>query len=95
MSTRAPQRQRKLKATLKRPFRIFRFFRRSHVQVGATAPLALFLSLIFTPPEVTNTGPGFNRGPGAAFGGVASKNGWGHMRARPGITQQGRSGFRQ
>ena len=27
------------------------------------------------PLEVTNTGPGFNRGSGAAPGGVASKNG--------------------
>ena len=29
----------------------------------------------FTPPGASNTGPGFNRGPGAAPGGVASKNG--------------------
>ena len=32
---------------------------------------------IITLPEETNTGPGFNRGPGAAPGGVASKNGRG------------------
>ena len=33
---------------------------------------------------MTNTGPGFNQGPGAAPGGVASKNGRGHMRVRGG-----------
>jgi len=32
-------------------------------------------------PEATNTGSGFNRGPG----GVASKNGQGHMRVQRGV----------
>ena len=36
--------------------------------------------VIFTPPEATNTGPGFNWGARAAPGGVVSKNGQGHMR---------------
>ena len=35
-----------------------------------------------TPPEATNTGPGLTGGPGAAPGGVTSKNGQGHMRVR-------------
>ena len=46
---------------------------------------ALLLSrvLYFTSPEETNTGPGLNRG--FAPGGVASKNGEGHMRVQGGF----------
>ena len=41
--------------------------------------------VLITSPEVTDTGPGFNRGPGAAPGGVASKNGWVYMRVQGGF----------
>ena len=38
---------------------------------------------VITPPEVANTGTRFlTGGPGAAPGGVASKNGWVYMRVR-------------
>ena len=38
------------------------------------------VKVLITPPEATNTGPGLTGGPGAAPGGVTSKNGQGHMR---------------
>ena len=41
---------------------------------------------IFTPPEVANTGTRFlTGGPGAAPGGVASKNEWVYMRVQRGV----------
>ena len=40
---------------------------------------------IITPPEVTDTGPGVNRGSGGAPGGVALKNGWVYMRVQGGF----------
>ena len=46
------------------------------------APRGCFI----TPPEVANTGTRFlTGGPGAAPGGVASKNGWVHMRVQRGV----------
>ena len=62
-----------------------------------TATALLSLTWIFagawvliTPPEVTNTGPGFNRGSGGgARGCVASKNGWVYMRVQGGFISYG------
>ena len=40
---------------------------------------------IIIPPEATNTAPVLTGGPGAAPGGVALKNGQGHMRVQRGV----------
>ena len=48
-------------------------------------------SVLFTPPEVANTGTRFlTGGPGAAPGGVASKNGWVYMRVQRGVISYSR-----
>jgi len=45
----------------------------------------MLYGFFITPPEATNTDPGFNRGSGAAApGSVTSKNGRGHMRVQRG-----------
>ena len=46
---------------------------------------------LVTPPEVANTGTWFlTGGPGAAPGGVASKNGWVYMRVQRGVISYSR-----
>jgi len=52
---------------------------------GHKCKIPYLKKILFTPPEVANTGPVFNRGPGAAPGGVASKNGWVYMRVQGGF----------
>ena len=57
-------------------------------------PTRIFSNMVLvfiTPPEVANTGTRFlTGGPGAAPGGVASKNGWVYMRVQRGVISYSR-----